>query len=85
MIHVISSCNIKQNLKFSFHAAEAYSESLSMSKAECFVKKINRFQVLNSLAENSSSDVLQGSQYTPFQLTINISKAYYGKDETEEL
>ena len=56
-----------------------------MSKAECFVKKINRFQVLNSLAENSSSDVLQGSQYTPFQLTINISKAYYGKDETEEL
>ena len=91
MINVISSFNIKQNLKFSFHAAEAYSESFSMSKAECFVKKIsavnlwNRFQQLISLAKSSSSDVLQGSHYTSFQLTINISKAYYGKDETGEL
>ena len=37
-----------------------------MSKTEIFVKKINDFRVLTSLAKCSTSDVLQSSEYTSF-------------------
>ena len=43
------------------------------------MKKINGFQLLTSSAKGSTSDVVQGSEYTSFQLTINISKAYMAK------
>ena len=78
-IHVISNCNIQQNLQFTFHAAEAYSEPFQMANTDFFVKKINALQLLTSLAKNSSSDVLQGSEYASFQLTININKPYMAK------
>ena len=34
-----------QNLHFSFHAGEAYSESFQMSKTELFMENINSFQL----------------------------------------
>ena len=44
-----------------------------------FVKKINGFQLLTSLAKSFTSDFLQGSEYASFQLTININKPYMAK------
>ena len=66
-------------MQFSFHATEAYSESLRTSEAELFLKKINGFQLLTSLPKGSTSDVLQGSEYISFHLTININKSYMAK------
>ena len=37
-----------ENLPFTFHAAEAYSEPFQATKMEFFVKKINGFQLLTS-------------------------------------
>ena len=66
-------------LAVSFHAAEAYSESFQTSKTELFVKKINGFQLLTGLQKTLTSDVLQRSECTSFQLTININKPYTTK------
>ena len=68
-----------QNLQFTFHAAEAYSEPFQTSKTKFFVKKINGFQLLTSLAKRFTSNFLQGSEYASFQLTININKPYMAK------
>ena len=72
-----------QNLQFSFHAAVAYSESFQTCEMELFAGKINGFPLLTGLAKSSISDVLQGSKYTSFQLTININNIY-GRDEPQE-
>ena len=66
-IHVISNCNTKQNLQFTFHEGEAYSESFQMSKIEFSGKKINCFQSLTSLAKDFTSDGTQGSEYASFE------------------
>ena len=72
-----------QNLQFSFHAAVAYSESFQTCEMELFAGKINGFPLLTGLAKSSISDVLQGSKYTSFQLTININNIY-GRDEPQQ-
>ena len=72
-----------QNLQFSFHAAVAYSESFQTCEMELFAGKINGFPLLTGLAKSSRSDVLQGSKYTSFQLTININNIY-GRDEPQQ-
>ena len=43
------------------------------------MKNINGFHLLTSLVESSESDILQGSEYAPFQLTINVNKPYMTK------
>ena len=80
---LFQSAIYSQNLQFSFHAAVAYSESFQTCKMELFVRKINGFQLLTGLAKSSTSDVLQGSKYTSFQLTININNIY-GRDEPQQ-
>ena len=50
-----------------------------MSKMEIFANKINGFQLLTNLAKSFTWDVLQGSNYTSFQLTTNINKLFMTK------
>ena len=62
-----------------FYAAGTYSERFQTSKADILVKKVKGFQLLTSLAKSFTSDVLQGSKYVSFQLTIDINKSYMTK------
>ena len=56
---------IQQTLQFTFRAAEAYSEPFQMSKMELFVKKINGFQLLASLAKSFISNVYRDLNTLP--------------------
>ena len=66
-------------MQFTAHAVEAYLEPFQASKTELFLKKINDFQLLTSLPKNSTSYVLQDSEYASFQLNINKNKLYMAK------